>query len=727
MAYRRVLQGPEGEVRIRRGKGGAPVLEARGHRDLAYGQGWMHAHDRQVQLMLTRLIAQGRLAECLRADAETEKTDAFMRRLGLAFHARQEAADLTGEPLAWLEAYCQGVNRYLDEHVRPLEFLLAGYTPEPWTPADTLLTLKVMSYVGLAQGQQDVEKFLVEALRRGADLDFLKALLSPHLDALEPAAAAAFAELEIAEPFLTRELRALDLLPHIEASNNWVVGPGRSRSGACLHANDPHLEVNRLPAVWYELTARLPDDYQVGISMPGLPGICMGRSRHLSFGFTYGCMDMIDYFVEDTRQGRYRRGRRWKDFDHRHEVVWRKGREPLVVDVWENDLGVLEGDPRPGGRLLLRAWSGLRRGAVDTLGAMHALQTARTVPQAQAWLARVAVSCNWLVADSTGSIGYQQSGILPRRRGSGLVPLPAWDRANHWRGMVDPERLLRVTDPPEGFLATTNDRWQRPGGPLAINLCNGQYRATRIRQLMDREAPLDLEDMKAFQLDVTSAQAVRWMEFLTPLLPRTRAGERLRGWDCRYLVSSEEALWFEVLYTRIMAEFFGPWFGPGTWEVVVEETGLLHDMHVNLDRLFLEEGGRWTRDEAPETMARRLAAEVLADPPAGTWGQTNQVMMRNLFFGGRLPHALGFDVGPVPLPGGRATLNQGRLYRSHGRPTSFVPSWRFVTDLAQDACETALPGGPSDRRFSRWYSSGVAGWLGGEYVRRRGAATEDAP
>jgi penicillin amidase len=41
------------------------------------------------------------------------------------------------------------------------------------------------------------------------------------------------------------------------------------------------------------------------------------------------------------------------------------------------------------------------------------------------------------------------------------------------------------------------------------------------------------------------------------------------------------------------------------------------------------------------------------------------------------------------------------------------PSYRFVTDLAQSVVWTALPGGPSDRRFSRWYTSGVRDWVAG--------------
>jgi penicillin amidase len=76
---------------------------------------------------------------------------------------------------------------------------------------------------------------------------------------------------------------------------------------------------------------------------------------------------------------------------------------------------------------------------------------------------------------------------------------------------------------------------------------------------------------------------------------------------------------------------------------------------------------------------------------------------------------LGFDYGPVGLRGGRATIHQGQLYRSGGRQTSFAPSYRLVTDLGTREARTCLAGGPSDRRFSRWYTHGVEDWLAGRF------------
>ena len=91
--------------------------------------------------------------------------------------------------------------------------------------------------------------------------------------------------------------------------------------------------------------------------------------------------------------------------------------------------------------------------------------------------------------------------------------------------------------------------------------------------------------------------------------------------------------------------------------------------------------------------------------------------MKHVLLGDRLPAWLGFNHGPVPLPGSRATLRQGEIFRTGGREQSFAPSYRFVTDLAEHCADTALAGGISDRRFSCWYRRGIDDWAAGRSKR----------
>ena len=73
-------------------------------------------------------------------------------------------------------------------------------------------------------------------------------------------------------------------LPRLAGSNAWAVAPSRSATGHALLASDPHLEVNRLPAIWYEAVLSWDDDYVMGATLPGCPLFAVGAHRATSAG-----------------------------------------------------------------------------------------------------------------------------------------------------------------------------------------------------------------------------------------------------------------------------------------------------------------------------------------------------------------------------------------------------------------------------------------------------------
>ncbi len=373
--------------------------------------------------------------------------------MGFTATPRKELERCSPEALRFAEAYAAGVNAGIEKSGIPLEFVLTSYRPEPWSAIDTLATIRVMTYVGLGQTQQDFEKLLVEAIRGGVPLDRLKKLVAPHLDGLDDDTVEAIRALREVQPLMPPEVRFHPGMAGPKASNNWAVAGNRSATGTALYCSDPHMEVNRLPAIWYEVVAHLPDDLRIGMTMPGVPGLIMGRTRDLAFSFSYGFMDMVDYFIEEVSDGKCRRGDSFVPFEIHHETITRKADDPVILTIRENNLGVLETDPTTAalhdGLYLTRAWSAQRNGAAASLEAMYRLPAARTVPKAQEVLRDVTISCNWVLADSDGNIGYQQSGRAPARRHSGLYPVPAWDETLAWEGWV-PTRDLHQHSQPGG-------------------------------------------------------------------------------------------------------------------------------------------------------------------------------------------------------------------------------------------------------------------------------------
>lgn len=724
-------------VQLRRTDEGVLEVAADSPLDLARGLGFAHGLDRQTQMMLVRLAGQARLCECLHDSDDTLAIDIFMRQLNFAQIARDEVQRCSPDALAYGVAYAEGVNHALQTLPRPWEFRLAGYHPEPWTIADTLLTFLLMSYVGLAQTQQDFEKLLIQAIQSGVDVARLKQLFAPHLDGLTDEIVALVKQTGLFSPIVPA-LSAV--LPAVHSSNSWAVAPQRSATGCALQCNDPHLDCNRLPAVWYETVLRTPDDYHLGVTMPGIPGVAMGRTRRVSAGFTYGFMDQVDYFIEEVRGGGFRRDDGLRPLRVRRETIWRKKHPAVEIAVYGTDAGTLEADVRdaalPDGLYLCRALAVESGGTARSLHVLSQMPYAQSVPEAQRLVRQVSISGNWVLADREGNIGFQQSGLLPVRKHSGLFPVPGWNPEFAWQGTAPADQLASRLNPPEGYIASANDDHNLPAGTNSVNLCQGSYRAGRIAELLTAKERLTLDDMRHVQQDLLSPQARRFMDVLRPMIDDTQTGRLLAQWDLRYDAGSRGATLFEKFYRDVLRRVFGePLFGHAAWDALVDSTNLLGIYFQRFDEALLDDRSGWFAGDGParDALFKSALAESLAVPAdeVRPWGQTRQYDMHNLFFGGKLPmwlgRALGIDRGPQALPGGRATLVQGQLFRSHGRVNTFAPSWRFVTDLGRDQASTALVGGASDRIFSRWYVSDLARFHAGEYKTLHGIPDANAP
>lgn len=702
----------EGPITLARDASGVLRVEARGETDLYFGMGYAHALDRGLQMLLMRVLGRGQASEHLDSSDEMLAVDLFFRRMNWAGHLDAQLDALPGRVRACAEAYAAGANARF-ERKRPWELRLVGYRPPPWTVADSVILSRMVGYLTLAQSQHELERLLVELVQAGVERAALEELFPAGLEGLD---LELVRRVKLGERIVPEALRWSSVIPRMMASNNWVVSPRRTVSGRPLLANDPHLETNRLPNVWQEVVLRLGDRWAIGATMPGLPGILVGRTPDLAWGATYTFMDAIDSWVEHCRDGCYRRGDEWLPFARRPEVIRRKKKPPHEVVFSENEHGVLDGDPQVEGYYLATRWASSRSGAAS-LGSIAAMWEAANVAEGMEHLGRIETSFNWVLADTQGNIGYQMSGLMPRRRPGvrGLVPLPGWEPENDWQGFVAHSDLPRCINPEAGYFVTANHDLNEHGRASPINAPMGPHRARRIAALLEEKGQIAVEDNFAIQYDTYSLQAEGLMRVLEPLLPDTPQGRLLRDWDRRYEPESQGAFLFEQVYRALLRGVFGErGVGLEVFDHLLEQSGVVVDFADNFDRVLRSDRSRWFGGEERDELYRRLIAAALEVEPQ-PWGSCQQLVLTNIFFAGKLPRWLGFDRGPITLRGGRATPHQGQIYRSGGRQTSFAPSFRMVTDLGSDEVHTNLAGGPSDRRFSKWYCSDLESWLEGRY------------
>jgi len=701
---------PDG-VNLTRDEHGIPHIQAGDLAGAYWGMGYAHARDRAMQMGLMRLLGQGRVAECLDASDESVEIDRFFRRMNWSENTAAQVDALTPETSALVNAYCTGVNARFSE-TRPWEFRALGYRAEPWSVEDVLLMARMTGYLTLATSQAEIERLFVEMVQAGVDDERLGVLFPDCVSRLDRDL---LGKVKLGERIVPDSVKWTVGGPRMMASNNWAVSAQHSATGHALLANDPHLEVNRLPGVWVEQVFELPDDTVFTANMPGLAGPLVGRKDDLSWGATYAFMDAVDSWVEDCRDGGFRREDRFEPFTERREQILVKKGDPIEAVFYENQHGVLDGDPFDDGFYLATRWAPADSGAA-TLNAVTDIWTAQTVEDAQDVFGRLETAWNWVFADSSGRIGYQMSGQLPIRdeEATGFVPMPGWDPRWDWHGFVAPEDLPGVLDPAEGFIVTANNDLNHLGVANPINMPMGDYRARRIADHLSGE-PVDLDLFRRIHQDTYSLQAEEMMAILAPLLPGSRIGHRLGAWDFRYETDSLGAVLFESFYRELLVEMFAPGgVGQPVVDHLVDATGVFIDFYRNFDRILLSPDSPWLGERDLDSVYR--AAFDRVDPSEDRrWGDVNRVTLTHILLGGKLPGWAGFDVGPIEIKGGRATPHQGQIYESAGRTTSFAPSLRMMVDMGRPGTQTALAGGPSDRRFSKWYTSELERWQRGEY------------
>src|SRR5690606_15191641 len=128
-----------------------------------------HAMDRGFQMMVLRLVGQGRLSEVLVNSRETLEVDVLSRQLGFERDSRRVVEKLGEKAKKLLEAYADGVNMYFENNGKTMEMILIGYQPEKWEISHSVMIAKLMSYFGLAQTQQDIEKWIIQVIQKTGD------------------------------------------------------------------------------------------------------------------------------------------------------------------------------------------------------------------------------------------------------------------------------------------------------------------------------------------------------------------------------------------------------------------------------------------------------------------------------------------------------------------------------------------------------------------------------
>ncbi len=724
------VRGLERPVNVLRDHWGVPHIYAENQHDLFFAQGVVAAQDRLFQMELWKRAGQGRLAENLGPSALARDVNA--RALRYRGNMRAEYESYSPDTREILSAFTDGINSYIASLTAPggpglpVEFQLAGFSPDAWHPEDCLNRMAAFSMTGNAVSELEHAQALTElgAQKTSQLFDF-----DPPV-ALDPPPGLDLAGLT---PALLENLvgsdHRIEFPAHaLEGSNNWTISGALTASGKPLLANDPH-RVIAVPSLRYMVHLIAPGWNVIGAGEPGLPGVALGHNEHIAWGFTIFGLDQQDLYIEElnpANRSEYKTESGWKGMDARKEVFFVKGAAPVEVNLKFTRHGpVLWED---GKRALALRWVGTEPGAAGYLASL-AIDRARNWEQFEAAIPRWKVpSENIVYADDAGNIGEHSAGLAPIRKWTGLLPVPGSSLHEsgeyEWSGFVPASELPHFFNPKEGFVATANHKMIPEHYPYNVGFeWDPPYRFLRIRSVIESAKKthnkLTMASMESLQNDVTSLPALELQKLLSTT--SIKDDPTLRGflnWNGKLAAESSEAALYEVWFQQI-CRALGKCFSKEHPERYADLSPVvvLRILTTPPTDLFGDNPPASRDEMLADTLqsARKQLTQFLGpDSAQWSWGKLHTANFRHAL--DQKPGAKDLlDLGPLARPGDEYTVNATGAEGDSWEQVSGA-SYREILDTGNwDQSVAVNTPGQSGQPGSPHYSDLMPLWDAGRY------------
>ena len=714
-----------------------PHVFAEQDNDAYFVQGYLHARFRLWQMELQTHFAAGRLCEIVGDKAL--KLDREKRRMGMVYAAENALKAMEKDPVSkgHFDNYTAGVNAYINSLTAsslPLEYKLMGYQPEPWKNLKTALMLKEMSNT-LAGYDEDLEMTNAKSLFTPDELKLLYPETNASLEPIVPKGTA-FDKPGIVpiKPvtadslyFNTKDslkLAAIHKPDPDNGSNNWAVSGKKTKAGAPILCNDPHLELS-LPSIWYEMQISTPNTNTYGVSLPGSPYIIIGYNDSLAWGVTNAQRDVKDYYeikFRDDSKKEYWFDSSWKQSELKIEEIKIKDQPsyydtvaytvfgPVMYDKSFNQAGSK-------GRNLAVRWVAHDQGNEGFT--FYKLDNAKSYED---YLEAIKpYNCpgqNFLVATKSNHIAIWQQAKFPARwQGQGLYVMPGQDSSYMWQGFIPQAENPHSVDPDRGFCTSAN---QRPVDSTYPYFIPGYYITERGIAITDKLTAMDqitTDDMMKLQNDYYNVFASKFLPFMMKYIrendldaPGKKFLSTLSHWNYENGPDAVAPTVFSLLKDSLKA---------AVWEDEINRTSPAAPMPGSLTLLealvkdstfkFIDNIRTPQKESLFDimTLAFKNATSTLKhleQVDSISWFKYKDPTIYHLTRQSLMP----FARKSLHVGGGGDIINA--TTHSHG------PSWRMIVNLTpQTEAYAVYPGGQNGNPGSKYYDSFVDTWAAGKY------------
>jgi penicillin amidase len=740
------VQGIASNIEVSRDTLGVPYITAKSDSDAYFALGFVHAQDRLFQMEMYRRLGEGRLSEIF--GRNTAAVDELFRTLGfqeMADSIYESSSQSSKDILRW---YSNGVNACLSTaRAFPAEFALLQFDPARWQPQDCIIVARLMAWeLNVSWWTKPVFGEIYN--RFGPDT---AALLIPQFNL--QAKSSLFhpkKSLRALNDFIDLNSQAMALIDGVPSpdgvgSNNWTLSPARTDTRSAILCSDPHLAFSE-PAKWYLTSIRSPSLNVMGATLPGTPGVVIGRNENISWGMTNVMADDADFYsIEpdsadpdfywyDGKLVAFRMATDTITIKNDSPFVFTKRmtvQGPVVSDVISKsyELSVLHGDAAQSSRVIALRWNAYWPS--DETRAIFFLNKAKDFQEFLDALKYFGVPAqNFVYADTKGDIGYKAAGNIPLRN----YPMPFLPQSGMssnvvWQSFVPFESLPESYNPSSGFVATANNKTTPDNYPYYLtNLYEPSSRVDRITSFISEHDTMTVDLCRELQLDYQS-------EFMSLLNDKILAACDSEGYFPKELIylrnfdgsidsKSTAAAILNVAFVEIMKELFEPILGDTLYRkyVLISSipTRILENMLRDpsaLAKLYGVANGdslmNLKLSESLESALETLSRNFDPQPINWMWGKIHGLELKHPMSANSLIKKL-YDLGPFPRGGNNTTVNNGEYSIDNPFGMLIGPSVRVIVDMSRRGMYFGLPGGECGQLLSAHYSDFLDDYLAGK-------------
>lgn len=748
------------DIEIYRDSFAVPYIFAENDNDAAFALGYVHAQERLFTMDFIRRAGEGRLSEIL--GDEAVPFDNMFRTVGIKRNILRNYSRIDPSVISLLQSYSDGVNAYIEERNGnySIEFDVLGYQPEKWKPLHSLIIIKMMAWeLNMSWWTDLTFSELIQKLGEKKALE----ILPDYPENAPTIIADNFKYLSAINSSLVETDKAFRNFigwtgTHI-GSNNWVVNANKSTSGKPIIANDPHLAFSA-PGKWFAATVNSKEGWKTsGVTLPGVPGIVIGKGENISWVLTNVMNDDADFYIEklDSSDSKYFVDGQWRDLRIIKDTIKVKNGKDRVIEIKETHRGPIISDIHTFNFIYNTAESEFPPISMKWLGnefsdemlGFYKINKAKNWNQFREGVKYFGIpGQNFVYADTTGNIGYIMGARIPlRKKNNPTLVFDGTNTENDWQGYVPVEEIPVVLNPKENFIASANNKILKDFKYHISNLWEPSSRIDRIYELLNSKEKHSAEDFKKYQMDITSPYA----KLITSHIVKAFEGikindnnlktaiELLSEWDFNLNKQSQTPSIYVVTLKYLLHNIYYDELGDDLFNRFVFLANVpFRSLLQVLDKpeSLIFDDISTAKTESKNEIIRKSLADALTfleenlgkDLTNWQWGRLHAVTFKHAFSGNFSLLDKYINIGPYEIGGDGTTINNTEYpfsesidkypMFSHSEFENILgPSMRYIYDFAKpDQYYLILTTGQSGNVMSDNYRDQTPYWLQGKYM-----------